>query len=385
MTTVVVMNEPVAALPGCDPTDMKIIWHFMVNTCSSFSIETSGSRPGLDVMRVHVMKHALDVRFLFRSVLALSCLHARNFTGEDMGDATRHLLYQTESLHEYRRAIEAAEPKTFGALLANSLLITATSAQTFRDPQGPNLYILQWLLVWRGIGVIFQRIHRSALTTTGLSQLFYRPSMNLKEAAKHIPQTLISLIASIEPQDADFAHKNTYLHGLKYLGTLYHNLREGGLGPVMKLRIITWFTFLPTSLVELFRGKQDRALVILAHYAVFLKFAAGVWWLVGVGDRSLRDICSHLGHRWYWALEVPLRAIPIEDMTELGRLLLDDPFWEPCSLPEELRIRDLERETKQLGLVDDEGRPVRFAQDVGSVVLAEPGEPGEKPVWNMDG
>lgn len=139
-----VVHEPVASLPGCDPIDMKIIWHFMANTCSSFSIDNGSSQ---NVMRVHVMKHAFDVRFLFRSVLALSCLHATNCTGEDMGDPSRHLLYQNESLHEYRQAIEAAEPRTFGALLANSLLITATSAQTFRDPHTPDLYILQWLLV----------------------------------------------------------------------------------------------------------------------------------------------------------------------------------------------------------------------------------------------
>ncbi|KAG6038992.1 hypothetical protein E4U41_003374 [Claviceps citrina] len=380
---VVVVHEPVASLPGCDPVDMKLIWHFMVNASSSFSSEGGSSQ---DVMRVKVMKHAFDVRFLFRSVLALSCLHARTVCGEEMGDAARHHFYQNESLHEYRLAIEAAEPRTFGALLSNSLLVTATSSENFRDPTAPNLYILQWLLVWRGIGAIFGRINRTSLASTGLTQLFHRPSMNLEEGARHIPQHLTRMILSIEPQDADFSHKATYLHGLKYLGSLYQHMRQGGLNPVMKLRIITWFTFLPPALVELFRKKRERALVILAHYAVFLKFTVGVWWLVGVGDRTLRDICRHLGPAWRQELDVPLRAINVDDATDLARLLLDDPVWEIYTMSAGSWEQDQERETTaQLGLVDDEGRPIRVLQDAGTIVLAEPSEPGERPVWNMDG
>ncbi|KAG6004835.1 hypothetical protein E4U21_000673 [Claviceps maximensis] len=388
LAPVVVVHEPVASLPGYDPVDMRIIWHFMTNTCSSFSTGGGGLQ---DVMRVHVMKHAFDVRFLLRSVLALSCLHARTCTGEEVGDVARHQYYQTESLQEYRLAIEAAEPRTFGALLANSLLVTATSSEAFRDPTAPDLYILQWLLVWRGIGVILDRTQRSALSSTGLKQLFHRPSMNLQEAAAHVPEHLYRMVLSIEPQDADFSHKATYMRGLKYLGSLYQHLRQGGLTPVMKLRIITWFTFLPSGLVDLFRDKRERALVILAHYTVFLKFTTSTWWLTGVGERSLRDICTHLGPAWHADLDAPLRARSIQDKTELARLLLDDYSWNPDSPSRSvafLRAQELgqvhERETTHLGLVDDEGRPIQFSHDAGAVVLVEPSEPGEEPVWNKD-
>ncbi|KAG5952216.1 hypothetical protein E4U53_001362 [Claviceps sorghi] len=383
---IVVVREPVASLPGYDPVDMRIIWHFITNTCSSFSTGGAGLQ---HVMRIHVMKHAFDARFLFRTILALSCLHARTCTGEEVGDVARHRFYQNESLQEYRLAIEAAEPRTFGALLANSLLVTVTSSEAFRDPAAPDLYILQWLLVWRGIGVIFNRINRSALSSTGLTQLFHRPSMDLEAALTHVPPYLTRMVLSIGPQDADFFHRATYMRGLKYLGSLYQSLREDGLTRVMKLRIITWFTYLPSSLVELFREKRERALVILAYYAAFLKFTSSTWWLVGVGNRSLRDICAHLGLAWYAHLDVAFRAISIEDTTELARLLLDDPYWEPSGplyrsglLP--AGGKDQEQETRHLGLVDNEGRPVRFSQDAGAVVLAEPSQPGEEPVWDKD-
>ncbi|KAG6167109.1 hypothetical protein E4U51_003100 [Claviceps purpurea] len=380
------VREPVATLPGCDPIDMKIIWHFMTHTCSSFS---SGEGDSQNVMRVHVMKHALDVRFLLRSVLALSCLHARTCTGEQLGDAARHRLYQTESLQEYRMAIEAAEPRTFGALMANSLLVTVMSSESFRDPAAPDLYILQWMLVWRGIGVIFGRNHRSSLSGTGLTQLFHRPSMNLDEGVKFVPHYLTFMIMTIRPHDADYPYVATYLYALMYLGSLYQHLEQDGLNSVMKLRIITWFTFLPSSMIGLFREKRERALVILAHYSVFLKIAVGTWWLAGVGHRSLRDICNHLSPGWSEELRIPLRALSVDDPFELTRLILDNPYWEPdyssWSLfvsPEEAEER--EREMRQLGLVDDEGRRIQISPEAGTVVLAEPGVPGEEPVWNKD-
>ncbi|KAG6193075.1 hypothetical protein E4U27_000940 [Claviceps purpurea] len=385
LVPVAAVREPVATLPGCDPIDMKIIWHFMTHTCSSFSSEGDSQK----VMRVHVMKHALDVRFLLRSVLALSCLHARTCTGEQLGDAARHRLYQTESLQEYRMAIEAAEPRTFGALMANSLLVTVMSSESFRDPAAPDLYILQWMLVWRGIGVIFGRNHRSSLSGTGLTQLFHRPSMNLDEGVKFVPHYLTFMIMTIRPHDADYPYVATYLYALMYLGSLYQHLEQDGLNSVMKLRIITWFTFLPSSMIGLFREKRERALVILAHYSVFLKIAVSNWWLAGVGHRSLRDICNHLSPGWSKELRIPLRALSVDDPFELTRLILDNPYWEPdyssWSLfvsPEEAEER--EREMRQLGLVDDEGRRIQISPEAGTVVLAEPGVPGEEPVWNKD-
>ncbi|KAG6062256.1 hypothetical protein E4U17_000028 [Claviceps sp. LM77 group G4] len=380
------VREPVATLPGCDAVDMRIIWHFMTNTCSSFS---SGEGDSQEVMRVHVMKHALDVRFLLRSVLALSCLHARTCTGEQLGDAARHRSYQTESLQEYRIAIEAAEPRTFGALMANSLLVTVMSSEAFRDPAASDLYILQWMLVWRGIGVIFGRIHRSSLSGTGLTQLFHRPSMNLDEGVKYVPHYLTFMVMTIRPHDADYPYVATYLYGLMYLGSLYQHLEQDGLNSVMKLRIITWFTFLPSSMIGLFREKRERALVILAHYSVFLKITVSTWWLVGVGHRSIRDICNHLSPGWSKELEIPLRALSVDDSFELARLILNNPYWEPeytswsvFASSEEMEER--ERETRQLGLVDDEGRRIQISPEAGTVALAEPGEPGEEPVWNKD-
>lgn len=361
---------------------MKILWHFLGHTCTSFSIEGGDSRPVEDLMRKTVMDHAFSVKFLYDSIMALSCLHASETTGNDMGDPLRLIHYQKGCFQAYSTAIHAADPKTFGALLANSLLITALSSQQFRRLDGPDLYILHWMVVWRGIGMILKRIERTSLRSTGLEQLFYRPSMDLTTSDIYIPQTLQAMLDSIQPYDSEYKHREAYSAGLRYLGTLYQNLHQGGFGAVMKLRVITWFTYLPQNFVTLITQRTPRALIILAHYAVFLKLTTRVWWLIGVGDTSVRDICTFLGPAWFDDLEVPLEAMNTNDPTELARLLLGDSTWEPRRPPTDQWDPQEEQETRQLGLVDDMGRPVYYEAEAGAIVLVNPSQPDDQPVWN---
>ncbi|KJK83368.1 hypothetical protein H634G_01497 [Metarhizium anisopliae BRIP 53293] len=378
----IVVREPLQIATGCDAIDMKILWHFLGHTCTSFSIEGGDSRPMEDLMRKTVMDHAFSVKFLYNCVMALSCLHACETTCDDMGDPYRLIRYQDGVFEPFSTAIRTSDPKTYGALLANSLLLTALSSQNFRLSHAPDLYIIQWMTIWRGIGTIFQTIDRASLRSTGLEQLFYRPAMNLTAAAAYIPRNLNVLVSSIPADDPDQANRKAYTRVLRYLATLYQHMHQGGFGAVMKLRIITWFTYLPHDFVRLVLDKNCRALVILAHYAAFLKLTMGVWWLVGIGARSLRDICAFLGPAWSNELKIPLTARDIEDPIELARLVLDDPTWEPRRSPTDKCDAQEEQETRQLGLVDDQGRPVYYESEARAVVLANPSHPGDEPVWN---
>ncbi|OAQ71140.1 C6 zinc finger domain-containing protein [Pochonia chlamydosporia 170] len=378
----VVAQEPLPIATGCDAIDMKILWHFLGHTCTSFSIKGGDSRPVEDLMRNTVMDHAFNVRFLYNSVMALSCLHAIETRGDDMGDPLRLVHYQDGLFEAYSAAVSTAHPETYGALLANSLLLTALSSQNFRIPQTADLYIIQWMAIWRGIGTIFKRIDRRSLRGTGLEQLFYRPSMDLDAAFEYIPWNLKTLISSIPANDPDLIYIGTYVRGLRYLATLYQNMHQRGFGAVMKLRVITWFTYLPQDFVQLIFSRNCRALVILAHYAVFLKLTTGVWWLIGVGARSLQDICTFLGPAWYDELEAPMKAIQTENPVELARLLLGDTTWEPRTSSADTWSLQEEEEAKQLTLVDDQGRPVRYESEAGTMVLANPSQPDDEPVWN---
>ena len=77
-------------------------------------------------------------------------------------------------------AIEAANPSDFPALIATSLLMIALSSQMFRDPDAKPLYVIDWMQVWRGIGLIVEIVSPRVLQETGMAVLFYRPPIDLK-------------------------------------------------------------------------------------------------------------------------------------------------------------------------------------------------------------
>ena len=362
---------------------MKLLWFYTESTHKSFSVQSSPYKPADDIMKTVVMRHAFQTPFLLDTILAMAGTHGRKL-GQSF-DSSRLIQVRENSVSGYRLAIEEPQPETYPALVANSLILTALSAEGFRYPE-PNgkdvnpLYILQWLIIWRGIGVIRSVVDRNTIVSSGLAPLFHRPVFNLKYSFEHVPRNLMRLIASISPDDREFCNISHYNEGLKYLGTLYQNLREGGYGSVMKLRIITWFTFLPAHYCGFALQKRKRALIILAHYAAFLKLASEVWWLEGVGQSALLGLCHHLMPKYSSELDVPLRAIHIDDQLELARLLLDDPYWDdpvaPGSAEEALST------LTDVGWVDDEGRVVYFDEETSLVKLVDPKFPGEEPVWH---
>ena len=281
-------------------------------------------------MRTRTVQYAFQHRFLMDSIFALSSLHLQHLNQKI--DQNRSLAYRATSFEGYRKAVEEGDPETFPALIANSLILTALSSQSFREPDAKNLYIVDWMVVWRGIGIMVHAMGFKKLVDSGLDCLFYRPPIDLDMSAYSIPNQLLFMVSSMSTDDIDYPDSQAYYDTLKYLGSLYHSLNQG-LNPIMNLRIITWFTFVPGRFLDLGRQKRARAFVILAYYAVFLKIASGIWWAEGIGQRSLREICRHLGPEWSHILKIPMLAISTDDPFDLARLVLEDPEWKSPSWP----------------------------------------------------
>lgn len=347
---------------------MKLLWFYTTKTFTSFSAEDSAF-PVNSVMKNGLVQYAFNSPFLMDSIFALSSIHLQN-----MGlhfNSGRALYYRAKSFEGYRKAVQTARPEDYPALMANSLLMVAISSQVFRDPDGKHLYMLDWMIVWKGIGLIIELIGLRTLIKTGLHSLFFRPKMDLEKAENHIPSQLLHMITSITPDDPEFSDRKSYHDALKCLGSLFMHLREG-FCPVMTLRISTIFTFVPTGYITLSRIKSPRALVILAYLSIFYKIANDdLWWLAGVGQRSLIDICDYLGPEWHYLIASPLKAIHVNGPTELARLVLEDPSWEPR--PGVDLVEDLD-------WVDDLGRSMDVCLN-GEILLTDVSVPDRAPVW----
>ncbi|KAJ4409956.1 hypothetical protein N0V82_009358 [Gnomoniopsis sp. IMI 355080] len=357
-TELVIVDEPPFKFGGADEYDMKLLWFYTTETYASFSVEY-GKIPFIDrILKSTIPKFAFQSPFLMDCILGLSALHMQSLNLSV--PQSKAISYRARAFAGYRQAIEKADPKDFPALLVCSLLLTAVSSELFREADTKPLYIIDWMIVWRGIGLIFDIIPVETLYNAGLEKLFSRPAFDLNQAALHIPNNLLFMVSSIKEGDDEFAHKSAYYDTLKFLGGVYCEL-EAGFSPVLSLRIITWFTFLPKPFVEFARNHRPRALVILAHYLAFLKLVPNVWWLAGVGDRGIQDIVDTLGQEWQSLLSVPAAAMQLSDRVELAKLIQGNHAWEPST--EKASI------TPPMAIVNNEGEEVAYDQQRGWVPL----------------
>ncbi|KAF7546020.1 hypothetical protein G7Z17_g8723 [Cylindrodendrum hubeiense] len=369
-----VVSQPLWCPSNIDAADMKLLWFYTTATSQSFSMGTGVRAPVEEILQVRMVQVAFETPFLMDSLFALASLHMQSLKQEY--NPSRALAYRARSFEGYRRAVEAAAPESYAALVANSLFLTALSSQVFRDDDGKDLYIIDWMVVWRGIGLVIELMGIDSLFHTGMYALFQRPPIDLLQAASAIPNHLLFMISSIKSDELDYSDIETYHDTLKYLGSLYVSLQDG-FTPVMCLRIITWFTFLPRRFVELGRQRRPRALIIIAYYAAFIKIIKSVWWLEGVGQRTLVDICKYLGPEWEHLLLMPQSAMEVDDELSLVRVIFQDPNWVPPQ-PTNLRLDP----TASITMVDDAGRRVAWTPNERKIVVLDSNKPAEPVLWN---
>lgn len=319
------LHEPLFTPADKDALDMKLLWVYTTHTFASFSA-TGGSIYVDDILRVRVVQHAFQTPFLMNTILGLSAMHLKH-TNQPISPI-RAIAYHARAFEGYRKAVEESRPETFPSLLVCSLFLCALSTDPFRAENPKPLYVLEWMKLWKGINLVISILQDKALWESGMIDLFFRPPIVLDEAAQHIPNNLLFMVTSIKEGDPDFEYKNVYYKSLRYLGSLYQEL-PNGFSPLLDLRILTFFTFLPKDFFPLAQSRRPRALVIVAYYLAFAKTITNLWWMEGISDREIHNICNLLGPEWAPLLQVPRMAAILTDNNAIGKLLLDNYTWEP--------------------------------------------------------
>jgi hypothetical protein len=350
------LDEPLFAAPGRDATDMKLLWFWTTKAYESFT--TEGAKDPIqarqDILKITIVQFAFDQPFLMNAILGVAALNMDALHLNETVARPRSILYRARAFEGYRQAIQKADPRTYPALLASSLFLCALASQVFREPDPPPFYMLDWIMCWRGIGLIFDLIRREGAIQSGLAGLFVRPAIDLEAAASHIPSNLLFMITSIANSDEEISSVPVYYETLKFLGSLYQELQIG-FSPILELRIVTFFTFVNPEFIDLARKKRPRALVIVAHYCIFTKLVTHVWWMEGIGDRDIRDIVDFLGDAWQSELRVPHFSLELNSKQATAQLLLNNHAWQGS--PEDLFAHaHFDQRMAKLGLVDDYGK-----------------------------
>ncbi|KAH8906753.1 hypothetical protein BR93DRAFT_630363 [Coniochaeta sp. PMI_546] len=358
----ILLTQPAYSPPDTDATDMKLLWFYTTKTYESFSTNSRKAPAIEDVLKIKIIQYAFSTPFLMNTILGITAQHMK-FLNVPVPDS-KAIAYRANAFAGYRKAIEEAKPETFPALLASSLLLCAVSTAQFRDEDAPPLYILDWILVWRGIGLIIDFVRPEILYQSGMESLFFRPPIDLNTSALHIPSNLLFMVTSLKEGDEDFPNIAVYYETLKYLGALYRELLDGFSG-IFDLRIITFYTFLPREFIDLARKKRPRALVIIAHHLSFVRCVNGPWWMLGIADREIENICNLLDsgdesrpNEWTALVRVPRAVNRLADRTEIAKVLLDNHAWTPPPVRRGDQADD--ERTRNLGWVDDTGKEIAF-------------------------
>ncbi|KAK3997103.1 hypothetical protein QBC44DRAFT_316283 [Cladorrhinum sp. PSN332] len=314
-----------------DEYDMRLLWFYTTSTFNSFGSGQWEERNVDKVLRVDVVQHAFSHPFLMDCLLGLSAMHINKLEIRDMKvSPAKELLYRAKAYEGFRKAVEAADPATFPALLACSLLLCGLSTYVFRSDEPRPLYVLDWITLWRGIGAIVDIAGKPKLEPSGLLPLVSRPEIDMDRSTPHIPSNLVFMLVSIKEGSPDYQYVESYRLALKLLGSLYRELGTNGFGPMLLLRIATYFTFIDQQFHEAARQRRPPALIILAHYLAFTNFNdEKSWWMEGIGDKEIPNIHAYLGPRWKPFVQVPMTTVKLQSRVEIARLLLNNPAWEP--------------------------------------------------------
>lgn len=338
-----------------------LLQHFMDHTSTAFNVDPIDRRVSDRILSGIAFKLSFSSTSLMNAILAITALHIKC-----MGIARPELIneisssYSRIALAQYLADIELADNATIPHLLVTSLLMAAISSERFRDRQEcsqmpPQLTLVRWMRVWVGIGIMIQRITIPGLIKSGLSELFYRPPLKKPGAEGFVPMSLFAMAFHIPEGDVDFQYREVYKDTVRCMGVLYQHLKDG-LSPVMRLRIITWFTFVSPVFVSLAEMHNKRALVFLAYYAIFMKLTTRVWWMENVGQRSLEELVPVLVADFPGQLEVPIAAMRTDDANELGRLLLADNTWHAEPLDRVFTPEEMMYDSVRDNVVNDLGR-----------------------------
>jgi len=304
-----------------DYADMKVLWFYTSATCKSFSGEIEAQLPLQETLQNAVVQSAFESPFLMKTILALSSLHMQSL-GQDIG-ARRSLSYCGMAFEGHRKAITEARPQTYGALLANALLLSLLASPALRKTGEARLLLIDWMVMWRGLGSVLDITGFECVTTSGLNALFIRPDIQLHATSAAVPKELLTMLSCVTADDEEYSDLDTYHETLRCLSSLYHHLFEHGIDFKMTMRIVTWFTLVPNGFVALARAKRARSMVILAHYAAFLKLVDASWWLAGVGDSSIYDIWQSLQSKWHEYMQLPIGVMGAAGKVEVCCILLN--------------------------------------------------------------
>ena len=275
-----------------------------------------------NVLRFAMPELAFESDFLMIGILGIASLHRQRLL-PDAGDTQKQTdLYRFRALSSFRKAVAAFGPDSpnYEATLVMSILLVVLCSQDY-NPDDGELTIVRWVVLYRGLSALFTLRPLSEIVNSRVYPVFQRQLTELTSIPV-VPTILMNMLATVHRLDPDYAELPHYCKILDAIGMLYASLREDGLGANLSIRVVSWPSFGSDPFAKFAKENRPRALVILAHYLVFIKLVKGIWWIEGMADREIKAISKLVGPKFAPYMQVPLQAAEMTNLEEIASLML---------------------------------------------------------------
>ncbi|KAI1411239.1 hypothetical protein F5Y13DRAFT_64483 [Hypoxylon sp. FL1857] len=259
------------------------------------------------------MTLALSTPYLMNQLLALSAQHLR-IVCQDQTDMYHDLAtqLQTRALRIFNKAEEdMSEESVIARFLFSSLVGVQVLAQRLsasRDDFDEYMDgVVDCMKLQRGAQIIgessWEIIRESTLSDWIASiEEFEKLDDDVLPGGLHDLHTLL-LSSEMDKESIEAC-----VGAVQALGFLHRRLdapNTWGIHAPMN-----WAILISGDYIHLLGDRRPEALVILAHWAVYLHRCRSFWAFGDAGEHLIRGICEKLGDDWKEWLLVPLEAIP---------------------------------------------------------------------------
>ncbi|KAK0127925.1 hypothetical protein ONS96_007423 [Cadophora gregata f. sp. sojae] len=300
------------------PTDLRYMHHW--STCTWSTLAVGHWADG--VLQMEVPSLAFEFDFLQDCMLGIASLHCQQLLPDPQEAQRQTAIYRARALSSFRNALTNLKwgTRKYEGALITSLLLVLLCSKDYTMGTG-ELIAVNWLILYRGLSSVINLKTYEDISSLSVSPIFRRELEPLKESPV-IPKVLMNMVREIDPSDPDFAMLESYCTALDALGILYGQLREGGTGPALSIRVITWPSYVQHDFAVGAQAKKPRVLVILAFYMVFMRLVRDLWWVDGIAQQEFGTLIRMLDRRWLPYVEIPIKAMMMSTDEEAVELIL---------------------------------------------------------------
>ncbi|KIV82713.1 hypothetical protein PV11_04802 [Exophiala sideris] len=244
-----------------------------------------------------------------------------------------HRVYLNLAIGQEREALSSIGPDNADALGMTCILLSVMSTCLLSDTHNDESLAeytppIQWLTMAKGNEAVFKAALPHLKEGAIMNYLRASSEPNFRDHSRLFnPQNAEPFIKIMEfrRQGCDYdwqidnepANREAYANTLAYIGSMYDAVRAGEPPHYICMRCVSFATMSSRPLIDLLARKSPRALVVIAHALVFLKYSDNYWFFKGRAEKEITGIRTALPDDWQWALRWPLAVLADKENIKL--------------------------------------------------------------------